>query len=81
LVSKGIPADEIKIRAEEKDKQIDQKMAEELLAPKPLPGQCGVRRDRRVSKKEPECRRNAGCSERTWNYLSPGLFHRLRKNK
>src|SRR5438132_4840297 len=32
LVSKGIPADEIKIRAEGKDKQIDQKMAESLLA-------------------------------------------------
>lgn len=32
LVSKGIPADEIKIRAEGKDKQIDQKMAETLLA-------------------------------------------------
>src|SRR6201984_74229 len=39
LVSKGIPADEIKIRAEGKDKQIDQKMAEILLAkndPKPV---------------------------------------------
>jgi hypothetical protein len=38
LVSKGIPADEIKIRAEGKDKQLDQKMAETLLAknnPKP----------------------------------------------
>jgi outer membrane protein OmpA-like peptidoglycan-associated protein len=32
LISKGIPADEIKIRAEGKDKQIDQKMAETLLA-------------------------------------------------
>ena len=32
LVSKGIPADEIKIRAEGKDKQIDQKMADTLLA-------------------------------------------------
>jgi hypothetical protein len=32
LISKGIPADEIKIRAEGKDKQIDQKMAEALLA-------------------------------------------------
>jgi hypothetical protein len=32
LVSKGIPADEIKIRAGGKDKQIDQKMAETLLA-------------------------------------------------
>ena len=31
LVSKGIPADEIKIRAEGKDKQLDQKMAESLL--------------------------------------------------
>jgi len=31
LVSKGIPADEIKIRAEGKDKQLDQKMAETLL--------------------------------------------------
>jgi hypothetical protein len=31
LVSKGIPADEIKIRAEGKDKQLDQKMAEALL--------------------------------------------------
>jgi OmpA family protein/PEGA domain-containing protein len=31
LVSKGIPADEIKIRAEGKDKQIDLKMAESLL--------------------------------------------------
>ncbi len=38
LVSKGIPADEIKIGAEGKDKQLDQKMAETLLAknnPKP----------------------------------------------
>jgi hypothetical protein len=32
LTSKGIPADEIKIRAEGKDKQIDQKRAETLLA-------------------------------------------------
>ena len=31
LVSKGIPADEIKIRAEGKDKQLDQKVAETLL--------------------------------------------------
>jgi hypothetical protein len=31
LVSKGIPADEIKVRAEGKDKQLDQKMAEALL--------------------------------------------------
>jgi hypothetical protein len=38
LVSKGIPADEIKIRAEGKDKQIDRKTAETLLVkgdPKP----------------------------------------------
>ena len=32
LVSKGIPADKNKIRAEGKDKQIDQKTAEALLA-------------------------------------------------
>ena len=32
LVSKGIPADEIKIRAEGKDKQIDQRTVEVLLA-------------------------------------------------
>ncbi len=32
LVSKGIPADEINIRAEGKDKELDQKMAETLLA-------------------------------------------------
>jgi OmpA family/PEGA domain len=38
LVSKGIPSEEIKLRSEGKDKQLDQKMAETLLAkndPKP----------------------------------------------